>query len=100
MRRIYSAASLPDAHMVAHLLGQAGIETRIFNENAQGGMGEIPFMHVWPEVWVIDDRDSERATQLVRELESTDTVSQVACSSCHEQNPANFQLCWNCGAQL
>jgi mono/diheme cytochrome c family protein len=86
--------------MVAHLLGQVGIETRIFNENAQGGMGEIPFMHVWPEVWVVDDRDSERAQQLIRELEGTDTVSQVACASCHEQNPANFQLCWNCGAQL
>lgn len=100
MRRIYSASSLPDAHMVAYLLEQAGIRVRVFNENAQGGMGEIPFVHAWPEVWVVDDGDSERARQMILELEKTDTAPQVTCPACREENPVNFQLCWNCGSQL
>jgi predicted aconitase len=100
MVRVYSAPTLPDAHLIAALLGQEGIEARVFNENAQGGLGEIPFMHAWPEVWVIDERFANRARELIRALERTDTTSQVTCTACGETNPSNFQLCWNCGAQI
>jgi hypothetical protein len=100
MVRVYSASTLPDAHLIAALLGQEGIEARVFNENAQGGLGEIPFMHAWPEVWVIDDRHADRARELIRALERTDTRNQVTCQACGESSPSNFQLCWNCGAQI
>ena len=100
MRKVYSAATLPDAHLIAALLAQEGIEARVFNENAQGGLGEIPFIHAWPEVWVVDERQAERARELIHALERTDTRTQVACRACGEANPANFQLCWNCGAQI
>lgn len=100
MRRVYSALSLPDAHLIADLLGQAGIEARVFNENAQGGLGEIPFTHAWPEVWVLDEADFLRARELIRGVEGTDTRAQTACPACGEMSPANFQLCWNCGRQF
>ncbi|HZP92789.1 MAG TPA: DUF2007 domain-containing protein [Burkholderiales bacterium] len=100
MRRVYSALSLPDAHLIADLLGQAGIEARVFNENAQGGLGEIPFTHAWPEVWVLDEADGPRARELIRSVERTDTLPQTACPACGEMSPANFQLCWNCGRQF
>lgn len=100
MRRVYSAPTLADAHLIAALLAQEGIEARVFNENAQGGLGEIPFIHAWPEVWVVDERHAPRARQLIHALERTDTRTQVACSACGEDNPSNFQLCWNCGAQI
>jgi len=98
--KVYSAPTLPDAHLIAALLAQEGIEARVFNENAQGGLGEIPFIHAWPEVWVIDERHVERARQVIRALERTDTRSQVVCAACGEANPSNFQLCWNCGGQI
>lgn len=101
MRKIYSAASLPDAHLVSGLLGQAGIEAKVFNENAQGGMGEIPFTHAYPEVWLVDERDSERAVEVIRQFERPGThVAAVRCAACNEENPGNFQLCWSCGAAL
>lgn len=100
MVRVYSACTLPDAHLIAALLGREGIEARVFNENAQGGLGEIPFMHAWPEIWVIDDRHAPRAKELIRALERADTRGQVTCAGCGEANPSNFQLCWKCGAQI
>lgn len=100
MRKVYSAPTLADAHLIAALLQQEGIETRVFNENAQGGLGEIPFMHAWPEVWVLEERDAEKAHEVIRALEKTDTRPQQACTACGEANPSNFQLCWNCGAQI
>ncbi|HWQ39677.1 MAG TPA: DUF2007 domain-containing protein [Burkholderiales bacterium] len=100
MVKVYSAPTLPDAHLIAALLAQEGIEARVFNENAQGGLGEIPFMHAWPEVWVVEERDAERARKVIRSLEHADTRRQVVCGACGESSPSTFQLCWNCGAQI
>ena len=51
MRRVYSAASLPEAHLLLHQLLDEGIAAAVFNENAHGGVGELPFTHAYPEVW-------------------------------------------------
>lgn len=101
MRKIYSAATLPDAHLVRGLLGQAGIEAEVFNENAQGGMGEIPFTHAYPEVWIVDEGDAARAREVIRQFERPDVhAATLRCSRCAEDNPGNFQLCWSCGEDL
>ena len=100
MRKIYSAATLPDAHLVAGLLGQAGISAKVFNENAQGGVGEIPFTHAWPEVWLEDERDIARALDVIRGFESESTNRQTACGACGEMNPENFEICWSCGVAI
>jgi hypothetical protein len=101
MRRVYSAATLPDAHMMRGLLSQAGIEAKVFNENAVGGMGEIPFTHVYPEVWVVNEGDLQRARELVKEFEHpTANPGPVVCPRCGEENPGNFQTCWSCGENI
>jgi hypothetical protein len=101
VKRVYSAATLPDAHLVLGLLAQAGIEAKVFNENAQGGMGEIPFTHAWPEVWIVDERDAARARELVRQFERPQAPQGARrCVPCGEESPGNFQVCWHCGAEL
>lgn len=101
MLRLYTAANLPDAHMLRQLLAQAGIEAHVFNENAQSGMGEIPFTHAWPEVWLVKPGDEKPAREVVRIFERPPVPSaDVFCAACHERNPGNFELCWSCGAAL
>ncbi|HYN27780.1 MAG TPA: DUF2007 domain-containing protein [Burkholderiales bacterium] len=101
MVRIYSAATLPDAHLVRGLLGQAGIDATVLNENLQGGLGEIPFTHAYPEVWIVDERDLQRAREVIRQIERPAPSSgSVICPLCHEGNPGHFQVCWNCGEAL
>jgi Putative prokaryotic signal transducing protein len=101
MRRIYSAASLPDAHIMLHLLKHAGIEARIFNENAQGGLGEIPFTHAYPEVWLLNECDYPRAREIVKAHDSAiPDPGVVRCRRCGEDNPRNFEVCWQCGETL
>jgi hypothetical protein len=98
MRKIYSAATLPDAHLVRGLLAHEGIDARVFNENAQSLMGEIPVHLAWPEVWIVDEADTERARAIIRGIERSPASTCTAfCPNCGEENPGNFQVCWNCG---
>lgn len=100
VRRLYTAANLPEAYIVVDQLRAAGIEARVFNENAQGGLGELPFTHVYPEIWVMEEGDWTRGREVVAAYErgcETDAGAAVRCPACGEDNPANFQLCWNCG---
>ena len=101
MKKIYSAANLMEAHIMLDLLGHAGIQARLRNENAQGGLGEIPFTHAYPEVWVINDSDFERGKAVASNYDSSPIETGIViCPSCGEENPRNFQLCWHCGSGL
>ena len=101
MVRIYSAATLPDAHLVRGMLVQAGIDARVFNENLQGGLGEIPFTQAYPEVWIVDERDLQRAREVIRQIERPALASEsMTCSRCLEVSPGHFQICWNCGQEF
>lgn len=101
MLRIYKALDLPSAHLLAGLLRQAGIEARVLNENAQGGLGDIPFGEAYPEVWIAHPQDQTKARAIIADFERAPVnPGSVFCQTCAEENPANFELCWNCSAKL
>lgn len=101
MLRLCTAANLPEAHLLLHRLAQAGIEARVLNEHAQGGLGEIPFTHAWPEIWIVEPTQEARARNVLKEFESAPAASSAArCAACAEINPPGFELCWHCGAAL
>ena len=101
MKRVHSAANLPEAHLLVDLLADRGIRARIFNANASSIVGELPIDAALPQVWVDDPSDAERAREVI-EAFSRRTVSaaSVKCPACGEDNPASFDLCWSCGAGL
>ena len=101
MIRIYQAADLPEAHLVAGLLCHAGIDARVLKENAQGGLGDIPFGEAYPEVWIEQSADFDRANAIIEEFERPAMhVGYVVCPACGEDSPGNFELCWKCGARF
>jgi hypothetical protein len=101
MIRVYEAANLQDAHILLGLLTQARIGARIFNEHAQGGLGDIPFGETYPSVWIEDERDLKRAREIVADYQGRASVSGTrTCAVCGETSPANFETCWNCGANF
>ena len=101
MIRIYTAANLPEAHLLVHLLDERGIAARVLNENAQGGVGELPFTHAYPEIWIDDEADARRARDVVAEFERVPGGERAGrCSACGEQCPSTFEICWNCGEPL
>ncbi len=100
MKRLCRVANLPEAHILRGVLEQSGIETRVFNQHAQGGVGQLPVMDAWPELWV-EEEDIERAAAVLDAFRQAPAVSAARrCSACAEDSPGNFQVCWNCGALL
>jgi hypothetical protein len=99
VQRLYRAADLTDAYLLLHRLQREGIGARVLNEHARGALGEIPFTHAAPEVWLDDERDLGRAQALLRQHEAAPVSGRSwRCPRCREDNPAEFELCWNCGA--
>lgn len=99
MIKVYTAANLQDAHILLGLLNAAGIEARILNACAQGGLGEIPFMHAYPEIWLTESRDFARAREVTERFERPPPgTGPRRCPACGEENPPGFEICWNCSA--
>ncbi len=97
MKRLYTAAHLPEAHLVRGLLAARGITVQVFNEYAQGGLGDLPAASVLPELWLEDERDEGIAREIVNAYERQATLPGVqACPSCGEENPRDFAVCWQC----
>ncbi len=100
MKRLCNATNLPDAHLVADMLASNGIRVRIFNQNAAGALGELPFDAAAPQVWLEEAVDEPRARALLDEYRREATGSPRRCPLCGEENPPAFDLCWSCGKSL
>lgn len=102
MQKLYSAGNLQEAYLILHRLQQAGIDARVLNEHAQGGLGELPFTHVYPEIWLLQPADSDRARTVLEEFTRAAVSSSPPqrCRMCAEESPASFEICWRCGGAL
>ncbi len=77
-------------------LDLAGIKSVLRNEYAAGAMGELAPIDVWPELWVVRDRDYERAALLLAQSRAEIVEADWHCGRCGRDSPATFDLCWHC----
>ena len=89
-------AVLVQAHS---LIEQAEIECVLRNEYASGAMGELAPINAWPEVWVVDDRDFDRASSIVEASQRAVEGRDWQCAQCANYSPATFDTCWQCGRE-
>jgi len=77
-----------------------GIPCVVKNTFLSGAAGELPPTEVWPVLCVEDERDFDRAKQIVdEELNRLDNVGQNwVCRNCGESIEDQFTDCWKCGA--
>ena len=97
MIKLTSAESLITINHYKNLLQAEGIRCEIRNEHLGSIVGEMPFVETWPELWIVDDLDFDRATQLIVGAESESPVADWTCKKCGEINEGQFAACWNCG---
>lgn len=102
VHRVYLAQDLPDAELLWHKLLDHGIEAVVRNDQLLGILGEMP-LTCRPEVCVLQESDIAAARALVEAMEAGRRApdgEEVPCKNCGETNPSNFELCWQCRAEL
>jgi hypothetical protein len=98
MRKVTSADSLVTISHYRNLLISEGIPAVIRNEHLGSIIGEMPFQHAWPELWVKNDLDYARALQLIdASLVDESPSAPWTCRHCSVENEGQFGACWSCG---
>jgi len=99
MKKLTASESLITINHYRNLLESEGIHCEIRNEFLGSIAGEMPLVEVWPELWVVNDIDFDRAQHLIDETIADESPSAPwRCSKCGEENEGQFAACWNCGA--
>ncbi len=98
MKKLTSAPSVITIHHYKNILESEGIASKIRNEHLGSILGEMPFTDTWPQLWVVNDLDLDRAKQLIdgSALDESD-APDWRCANCGEHNEGQFAACWNCG---
>ncbi len=102
MKKVTSSASLVTINHYKNLLKSEGIDAFLRNEHLGSIVGEMPFEQVWPELWVKNDLDYDRALQLIdtENLLSESPAESWRCANCGEDNEGQFAACWSCGVAV
>ncbi len=102
MKLVYTQENRFDVSAMRTYLESHGVPSFLKNEFSSSIMGEVPFFSVWPEIWVADEL-FEQAKRLVEEAQSDESTASEQdwfCHTCKENNPATFELCWQCATPL
>ncbi len=81
------------------LLESNGIRTFLKNQYGSSVMGEVPFVEVVPQLFILKNKDLLRAKELLRlDLPVESPKPDWVCAQCGEENEGTFDECWKCGS--
>ena len=98
MRKAYYTLDLTEAVLLKDHLVQNGVGATVMNK----GLVRIPYDGIASEIWVADEVEDNEVRKLIRGFLKQRKQPPVAtspwrCQSCREENPGEFECCWNCG---
>jgi hypothetical protein len=98
MKKLNSSESIITVKHWKNIHESEGIRCEIRNEHLGSIIGEIPFIEVWPELWIANPLAYDRAMQLISDDAASESPTEAwTCASCNEENEGQFAACWNCG---
>ena len=100
MKKLTSAESLILINHYRNVLEAEGIKTEVRNQHLGSIMGEVPFFETWPQLWVVNDLDFDRAEQLIKAADAEAPTEPWTCKKCGEENEGQFSVCRKCGASV
>lgn len=104
MKEIFREADYTRVAFCESILQGEGIQTHIRNKDLVGTLTEVPIPEFFPALCVVNEDDYERAVEILKlrftEDQERASLPDVRCPKCHEENPATFDVCWSCEAEL
>ena len=82
------------------LLESHGIRTFIKNQYGSSVMGEVPFVEVVPQLFILEERDLRLAKDLLLlDLPVEAPEENWICPECGVDVEGAFHKCWKCGEE-
>ena len=99
MKKVYSSDSFLLVGQLRELLERQHIRCIAKNEYLIGGAGELPPNECWPELWVVEDFQFDKARELVEGFLAApgEETGEWLCTACGERLEGQFSACWRCG---
>lgn len=98
MKKIYTHENRFIVWNAKNILENEGIDCVVQNEYASSGIGDLSPFETWPELWVLDDNEAERAADIIDDAFNARQRRRAwRCPKCHEINGPAFEICWKCG---
>jgi len=88
--------------LLRSILESSDIATHVEHDNEYVVLQVTQPTKLDPVLCVVDDDDYTRAQEILRDhLDGQPSADEeVACATCGEPNPGNFEICWSCGGQV
>ena len=97
MIKVYEDFDFSRVGQMQSLLESEGIATFLKNQFGSSVMGEIPFVEVIPQLFILEEKDLARAKRLMSLNQPSDSKGVAwTCPRCSVEVEANFDQCWNC----
>ena len=101
MIKVFEDFNFSRVGQLQSLLESHGIRTFLKNEFGSSVVGELPFVEVIPQLFVLEENDVARANELLAEETAEDAKGEDwNCSKCGSEVDGNFSRCWKCGTEL
>lgn len=102
MIKVFTAQNHAEAHLMRGLLEAEGIPAEVQGEALSALDGGLAVLGFRPTVWIPEENDLPRATELVehfsrRQPSFLHPGSPWHCPQCEERHEAQFTECWHCG---
>ncbi|MEJ8569191.1 DUF2007 domain-containing protein [Elongatibacter sediminis] len=97
MFKVFESFDLSHAGQLQSLLESHGIRTFLKNQFSAGALGELPFVEICPQLFVLEEADLPRARELLRSVTDVESRGAWTCGSCGTDVEAPFLQCWQCG---
>jgi len=96
--KVYENFDISRVGQMQSVLEANGIQTYIKNYYSSGALGEIPFVEICPQLYVLEEADVPRAKKLLQvDLPPEIQASDWVCPECGINIEGQFENCWKCG---
>ena len=98
--KVFESFDLSHVGQLQSLLEANQIRTFVKNQFSSGALGELPFVEICPQLFILEEGDLGRAQALLHnELPAQGTDDKPwHCAECGTEVEAVFGQCWQCGA--
>ena len=97
MLKVFSAQNSFEVHNLKNVLESQGVKCVIRGENLRTGIGDLPPIECWAELWIVDGSMKEVADRIIASGGELKTNSWK-CPKCEESVDGQLGQCWNCQA--